>query len=132
MRQSIAVIALAAGLAAIPLAAEGPADVIAQHNTAWSEGDFDAFMATFAEDAVVIYDGVELQGREEIAATYAPDFAPDAPRNVITRQGRGSGGAVVREESYVFADGSEECCTVSAIYAEGGQIARVIVSNRGG
>ncbi len=135
MRRSLiagAVAACTCLAAAQPLGAQDVADVVEQHNAAWTEGDFEAFMATFAEDAVVIYDGVELRGREQIAQTYAPDFAPGAPRNHITRQGRGAGGAVVREESYIFSDGSEECCTVSAIYVQDGQVARVIVRNRGG
>ncbi len=132
MRRYIVILACLCVAIARPVAANGSADVIAEHNSAWSEGDFDAFMATFADDAVVVFDGVAFEGRDAIAAGYAPDFAPGSPRNVIIRQGRGSGGSIVREEIYVFADGSEECCTVSAIWAEDGRIARVIVSHRGG
>jgi len=117
-------------LSAEPYGAESQ-DVVRQHNAAYTEGDFDRFIATFAEDAVVVVEGYEYRGREQIAASYAPNFGPGAPRARIERQGRASGGGIVQRESYVFADGTEVCCTVTAIWVEDGQISRVLVDTGG-
>lgn len=122
--------ALAAGSAA-PLGAQQQADVLSQHNTAYTQGDFDAFIATFAEDAVVIVEGYEYRGREAIAASYAPSFGPGAPQARIERAGRVSGGGVVQRERYVYADGRELCCTTTVIWMEGGEVTRVLVDTGG-
>lgn len=137
MRKLIYAIAACGGLAAAstPLLAEpfGEAnqDVVQQHNDAYTQGDFDRFLATFADDAVVVIEGYEYRGREEIAASYAPNFGPGAPQAVIERQGRASGGGIVQRESYFYTDGTEVCCTVTAIWVENGQIARVLVDTGG-
>lgn len=137
MRKFAYVIAACGGLAAAttPLSAEPYGaeshDVVRQHNTAYTEGDFDRFIATFAEDAVMVVEGYEYHGREEIAASYADNFGPGAPRARIERQGRASGGGIVQRESYVYDDGTEICCTVTAIWVEDGQISRIMVNTNG-
>lgn len=132
-RLAYASTAFAAAIAA-PISAQDGRDVLSEHNQAYHAGDFDAFMQTFAEDAVVIVEGYEFRGREAIAANYAPNFGPDAPQTRVQRMGRASGGGVVQRESYVYADGTEVCCTVSAIWVEGGEITRILVDtgSRGG
>ncbi|WAT18725.1 nuclear transport factor 2 family protein [Aurantiacibacter sp. MUD11] len=122
--------ALAAAIAA-PLSAQDSRDVLDEHNQAYNTGDFEAFMGTFAEDAVVVVEGYEFRGRDAIAASYAPNFGPGAPRARIERMGRASGGGIVQRESYVYADGTEVCCTVTAIWVEGGEITRVLVDTGG-
>ncbi len=106
-------------------------DVVRVHNEAYTQGDFERFIATFADDAVVVVEGYEYRGRDEIAASYAPSFGPGAPQAIIERQGRASGGGIVQRESYVYEDGTEVCCTVTAIWVEDGQIARVLVDTGG-
>lgn len=126
---------LAIGTASSPLLAEpygtSGHEVVRVHNEAYSQGDFERFIATFADDAVVIVEGYEYRGRDEIAASYAPSFGPGAPRAIIERQGRASGGGIVQRESYLYEDGTQVCCTVTAIWVEDGQIARVLVDNGG-
>ncbi|GAA5059485.1 hypothetical protein GCM10023208_26860 [Erythrobacter westpacificensis] len=137
MRKTISVVAAcgAVAMTAMPLSAEPfgeeSQDVVRQHNAAYTAGDFDRFLATFAEDAVVIVEGHEYRGREAIAASYAPNFGPGAPRARIERQGRASGGGIVQRESYVFDDGTEICCTVTAIWVEDGRISRILVDTGG-
>lgn len=106
-------------------------DVVRVYNEAYTQGDFERFIATFADDAVVVVEGYEYRGRDEIAASYAPSFGPGAPQAIIERQGRASGGGIVQRESYVYEDGTEVCCTVTAIWVEDGQIARVLVDTGG-
>lgn len=130
-------ITAALGLAAVamPLSAqpynEDAQSVVEQHNTAYSSGDFETFLDTFAQDAVVVVEGHEYRGRDAIAASYAPNFGPGAPRAVIERQGRASGGGIVQRESYVFDDGTKVCCTVTAIWVEDGRISRILVDTGG-
>ena len=122
-------------VASAPLLAEPVGEdsheVVRQHNMAYTQGDFDRFIETFADDAVVVVEGHEYRGIEAIASSYAPNFGPGAPRAVIERQGRASGGGIVQRESYVFPDGTEICCTVTAIYVENGRISRILVDTGG-
>ncbi|MCB2066725.1 MAG: nuclear transport factor 2 family protein [Erythrobacter sp.] len=128
MRHSaIAILACTTLASAAPLGAQTQRDVVSEHNAAYSAGDFDAFMQTFADDAVVVVEGYEFRGRAAIAQSYAPNFGPGAPQARIQRAGRATGGGVVQRESYVYADGTEVCCTVTAIWVEGGEIVRVMV-----
>lgn len=127
---STACVALAA-TATVPVGARDASDVISEHNAAYNSGDFETFINTFAEDAVVVVEGYEYHGREQIAESYAPNFGPGAPRASVTRMGRASGGGVVQRESYVYEDGTEVCCTVTAIYVEDGQITRILVDTGG-
>lgn len=120
-----------AATAAVPVGAQDARDVISEHNAAYNSGDFDTFINTFAEDAVVVVEGYEYRGRDQIAQSYAPNFGPGAPRANVERMGRASGGGVVQRESYVYADGTEVCCTVTAIYVEDGQITRILVDTGG-
>ena len=127
---SSACLALAA-TAAFPAGAQDGHDVISVHNAAYNSGDFETFISTFADDAVVVVEGYEYRGRDQIAQSYAPNFGPGAPRATVTRMGRVSGGGVVQRESYVFDDGTEVCCTVTAIYVEDGKISRILVDTGG-
>lgn len=137
MRTTIVAIAISGAVAitTLPLSAEPygeeSQEIVRQHNAAYTAGDFEGFLATFAEDAVVIVEGHEYRGHEEIAASYAPNFEPGAPQARIERQGRASGGGVVQRESYTFEDGTEICCTVTAIWVENGRISRVLVDTGG-
>lgn len=126
-RSAIVILTCTALAAAAPLGAQQARDVVSEHNAAYSAGDFDAFMDTFADDAVVVVEGYEFRGRDAIAQSYAPNFGPGAPQARIRRQGRASGGGVVQRESYVYEDGTEVCCTVTAIWVEQGEIVRVLV-----
>lgn len=137
MRKLAYAIAASSAIAAAtsPLLAEpygtNNQDVLRVHNEAYTQGDFDRFIETFAADAVLVVEGYEYRGRDEIAASYAPSFGPGAPQAIIERQGRASGGGIVQRESYVYEDGTEVCCTVTAIWVEDGQIARVLVDTGG-
>lgn len=130
-RFAIAVVCCAslASAAATPIAAQSARDILSLHNDAISQRDLDGFLGTFADDAVVIWDGDVFTGREQIEQVYAGKFSPEAPQVRIVRQGRASGGGVVQEEAYVMADGAETCCTTSAIYVAEGRVIRVIVDS---
>lgn len=125
-----AIAAASTPLAAQPYGTDSH-DIVRQHNDAYTQGDFDRFIETFAEDAVVVVEGYEYRGRDEIAQSYAASFGPGAPQAFIERQGRASGGGIVQRESYRYDDGTEVCCTVTAIWVEDGQIARVLVDTGG-
>lgn len=137
MRKLTYAIAACGGIAAAtsPLLAEpygtNSHDVVRVHNEAYTQGDFDRFIETFADDAVVVVEGHEYRGRDQIAASYAPNFGPGAPQAIIQRAGRASGGGIVQRESYRYEDGTELCCTVTAIWVEDGQIARILVDTGG-
>lgn len=117
-----------------PVLAEGPPDaasasardVIAAYHDAYNARDIEAFLATFAQDAVVVVNGTELVGHEAIADAYSFDFAQPGPQSRITRRGRAGRGNIVLEEAFVFADGSEECCTASIVTVEEGRISRLV------
>lgn len=109
----------------VPAHAETAQIVVQTHNRAYASGDFDSFVATFAEDAVVVLDGLVIRGREAIAASYAASFSPEAPQMKVTRQGRLAGGGVAQTEVYVLPDGEEVCCSYSTFRVADGQIVRV-------
>ncbi len=137
MRKLTYAVAAFGGIAAAtsPLFAEpygaSSQDVVRVYNEAYTQGDFDRFIETFAEDAVVVVEGYEYRGRDQIAASYASNFGPDAPQAIIERQGRASGGGIVQRESYVYNDGTQVCCTVTAIWVEDGRISRMLVDTGG-
>lgn len=112
----------------LPAHAE-PAHIVVQtHNQAYADGDFESFLGTFAEDAVVVLDGLVIQGREAIAASYAANFSPDAPQVKVTRQGRLAGGGVAQTEVYVLPNGEELCCSYSTFRVQDGEIVRVDIN----
>lgn len=125
-----AIAAASTSLSAEPYGVDSQ-DIVRQHNEAYTQGDFDRFLETFADDAVVVVEGYEYRGRDAIADSYAANFGPGAPQPIIERQGRASGGGIVQRESYVYDDGTEICCTVTAIWVEDGQIARILVDTGG-
>lgn len=66
-------------------------------NDAIGRGDFDGFLATFAPEAVMRFEGVPggpYVGRDAIAAAYAADPPDDTMRVVSTREV--AGGTLVR------------------------------------
>ena len=129
MRILAALLALLAG--SMPLAPasaqQAEAAVVQRHVDAYRAKDMKAFLETFASDAVVIYGGMQFQGRVEIREIYRLNFAPDAPRIKI----RASGGdeyIVWIQTAYVLESGQELCCGYSEYTVENGKIVMLVVS----
>ncbi|AWW74257.1 hypothetical protein CD351_07415 [Erythrobacter sp. KY5] len=85
---------------------------IQRHVDAYRSGDLDAFVATFAPDAVVRADGFVAMGREQIRALYELNFIPGAPQLKVHESGV-KGENVFLSLGYVFEGGREMCCSYS-------------------
>ena len=110
-----------------PAKAEGEVALVQQHIDAYRAKNMDAFLATFAPDAVLTYEGMVFRGRQQIAQAFALNFAPDAPRMYIVDSGS-DGRVVYMQSGYVFGDGTDICCGYSEYRVEGGQIVSLTVS----
>ncbi len=103
------------------------ASVIQGHLDAYRARDFDAFVATFAPDALVVANGIPAQGRASIRAFYAANFAPEAPTIRINASYM-DGGRLYLETAYVLSDGNEMCCSQAYYTVENGLITRLDVT----
>lgn len=128
MRVPVIVCALAASMATpVAVVAETPgATTVQRHVDAYRARDMQAFLATFASDAVLVYGGMTFQGHAEIREAYSLNFAPGAPK--IEVMASGSDGATIwMETSYRFANGQEICCGYSEYTIESGKITMLVV-----
>jgi len=57
--------------------------LLAHGAAAWTRGDLEAFVSDYAPDASFVTARRVLHGRAEIAAHYAPRFAPGSPRDSL-------------------------------------------------
>ncbi|EAQ29560.1 lysyl-tRNA synthetase [Erythrobacter sp. NAP1] len=85
---------------------------IQRHVDAYRSGDLDAFVATFAPDAIVRADGFVAMGRDQIRALYELNFIPGAPQLKVLDSGV-NGENIYLSVSYVFEGGQEMCCSYS-------------------
>lgn len=128
-------IALAAGCAAVTpghaqdanAQQQAQAAVVQRHIDAYRARDMEAFLRTFASDAVLVYGGMEFRGRAEIRQAYSLNFAPGAPGFEILASGANDG-IVWMETAYRFPSGDEICCGYSEYTVEGGKITLLVVS----
>lgn len=58
--------------------------LLARGAAAWNEGDLDAFMSDYTEDATFVTRREVVRGRDAIRALYAPRFAPGFQRGTLT------------------------------------------------
>ena len=127
----MAIIAAATASALAPNATaqsgDGAAAVVQNHVDAYRSGDLDRFVATFSKDATVVGNGVVAKGRSEIRAFYAPNFVASAPTIRIADSSM-VGKEVYLSIAYIFADGSEQCCSSSYYTVRGGKISRLEVT----
>lgn len=123
-----AALALAAlGCAVTPaLAQKAPAAVVQAHVDAYRAADFKAFLNTFSDNAVLIYDGQRFVGKAQLRRAYAMNFQQGSP-SVYIAGSEIRGGKVVLSEGYVLADGTDICCSLSTFTVEGGKITKVEV-----
>ncbi|MXO89765.1 nuclear transport factor 2 family protein [Pontixanthobacter aquaemixtae] len=117
----------AAGVcAAAPAIAQQNASavVVQAHVDAYRAGDIGAFMDTFADNAVLTYDGQRFVGKAQIRHAYSMNFQPGAPSIYIAasemREGR-----LVLSEGYILADGTDICCSLSYFTVKNGKITRI-------
>ncbi|MEO9463376.1 MAG: nuclear transport factor 2 family protein [Marinomonas sp.] len=118
------------GALAIPVKADDTAayaSVIQGHVNAYRARDLDAFVATFAPDAVVVANGIPARGRASIRAFYAANFSPNAP-TIRINASHMDGGRLYMEAAYIMADGSEMCCSQAHYTVENGLITRLDVT----
>ena len=122
MRAPIA-IAAAASLFAAPVAfaQASPQTIVQRHVDAYRAGDLERFVATFAHDATVNVNGVEVTGHSRIHAMYRENFKEGAPTIRIEDSGM-SDEIIYLTVAYVFEDGSEECCSYSEYTVVDGKI----------
>ena len=126
MRKVMAIAAMA-GVLGSPVAvgaqqsaSADPVLVIESATSAYRAGDRDRFIAHFAPDAIVDANGMSFEGRAQIRAAYAPNFANGAPRvRVVDREAYSN--RVIDTVEYT-QDGQVYCCTVTAYFVEDGRI----------
>lgn len=87
----------------------------------------DAFLRTFASDAVLVYGGMEFQGHAEIRHAYSMNFGPNAPKIKVLASGS-TDDVIWMETAYQFANGEELCCGYSEYTVKNGKIALLVVS----
>lgn len=110
---------------------QGALDTVQAHVNVYRAWDLDAFVATFAHDAVVMLDGRTATGHAEIRALYASNFA-SAPHTIQIIESGMRKGMVYLTISYAFEDGYERCCSYAEYFVKEGHIAflTVTMSNR--
>lgn len=121
-------LALIAALAMTPVAVqaeENPLPAVQANLDAYRAKDLDAFVRTFAPDAVVEFMGVQVQGHARIRAVYRANFAPSAPSVQLVDSGR-DGNQVWMQYGLTFADGTEMCCAQSDYTVNGGKITYLV------
>lgn len=122
MRAPIAIAAIASIFAApVAFAQASPQTVVQRHVDAYRSGDLDRFVATFAHNATVNVNGVEVTGHSRIHAMYREKVKEGAPSIRIAESGIDNG-VVYLTVSYVFEDGREECCSYSEYTVVDGKI----------
>lgn len=133
-----ALVVSVASLAASPSAA-APRNIYEQdlvkavqnHVDIYRSWDLDAFVDTFAVDAVVMLDGQTATGHAEIRSLYASNFA-DIPHSIKILESGLRRGMVYMTASYIFEDGYERCCSYSQYFVKDGKITllKVTMTNR--
>ncbi|MBV7259588.1 nuclear transport factor 2 family protein [Erythrobacter crassostreae] len=103
----------------------GAARAVQGHVDAYRSGNLERYVRSFAPNAVVTMNGVVLaNGHAEIRALYRLNFAEGAPKIRIDDSGVNRD-RVYLSVAYVFADGSEQCCSYSEYLVSGGKITRL-------
>ena len=122
MRAPIAFAALAPVLAApVAFAQASPQTVVQRHIDAYRSGNLERFVATFAHDATVVANGVEVTGQSRIHSLYRKNFEEGAPKIRIVESNI-DGARIFLTVAYVFENGSEACCSYSEYTVVDGKI----------
>jgi hypothetical protein len=101
--------------------------VVQRHVDAYRSGNLDRFMATFAPDAEVYGPGIAAVGREQIRASYRPNFAPGAPK-IRVHSSEVAGDLVFLTIGYVSPSGEQLFCSYSEYGVAGDKIGYVASS----
>ena len=101
--------------------------VVQRHVDAYRSGNLDRFMATFAPNAEVYGPGIAAVGRDQIRASYRPNFAPSAPK-IRIHSSEVAGELVFLTIGYVSATGEELFCSYSEYGVAGDKISYVASS----
>ena len=128
--KSLALGSITLAFAAQPVSAvaeEAESAVVQRHVDAYRARDIDAFVRTFAPDAIVVANGLVAEGRSEIREFYKLNFAPEAPKIRVVSSGR-IGETIYIEAAYVFPTGQEMCCSYSEYTVKDGMISFLTVS----
>lgn len=107
--------------------AQDPVAVVQTQLDAYRAKNMDIFLATFADDAVLVYEGMQFRGKAQIRQAYALNFAPDAPSIYLVSSGA-DGNIVYFQSGYRFADGRDICCGYSEYDVQNGKIVSLVVS----
>ncbi len=123
MRAPLLLAALAS-LAVAPsaFAQASPQTVVQRNVDAYRSGDLDRFVSTFAHDATVVFNGVEVNGQAQIHNIYRLNFEAGAP-DIRIEESSMDGNRIFLRIAYVFADGSVACCSFSEYTIVDGKIA---------
>lgn len=108
-------------------AGDGEVAVVQAHIDAYRARNLNAFLGTFSDDAVLVYQGLTFRGRSEIRTAFSLNFQPDAPTIYLVDSGI-QGEQVWMQAGYTFADGSDMCCSLSRYTVRGGKIVHLEVS----
>lgn len=101
--------------------------VVQRHVDAYRSGNLDRFMATFAPNAEVYGPGIAAVGRDQIRASYRPNFAPGAPK-IRVHSSEVAGDLVFLTIGYVSQSGEELFCSYSEYGVAGDKISYVASS----
>lgn len=122
MRAPIAIAAIASLFAApVAFAQASPQTVVQRNVDAYRAGDLERFVSTFAHDATVVANGLEVTGQSRIHALYRKNFEEDGHKIRIVESSM-ENGRIYLTVAYVFADGSEACCSYSEYTVVDGKI----------
>ncbi|WP_298465305.1 hypothetical protein [uncultured Erythrobacter sp.] len=122
MRLPILITAIASmAVAPAAFAQASPQTVVQRNVDSYRDGNLERFVATFAHDATVVANGVEVTGQSRIHALYRKNFEEGAPTIRIEDSGMVDG-RIYLTIAYVFEDGSEECCSYSEYEIVDGKI----------
>ena len=105
-----------------------PAAIVQAHVDAYAAADFEAFMATFSRDAIVVVDGQRYSGISQLRQIYYANFLEGAPQMYVSGSSS-HGNTVILEEGYIFPDGKQICCSSSIFTIANDKIVKVEVTN---
>ena len=114
-------------VASVDPAAEARVAVVQAHVDAYRSGNLNRFMATFAPNAEVYGPGIVAVGRDQIRASYRPNFAPGAPK-IRIHSSEVAGELVFLTIGYVSPAGEQLFCSFTEYGVSGDKISYVASS----
>jgi hypothetical protein len=114
------------------LAAADPATAVREHVRAFSEGDLDALMAGFTDDAVWITGDTVVAGGEALAEFFARAMAGLLPRLAVQTLVAGADRVACELVETIVLDGEERTFHIAGFYQlRGGRIATAKIYREG-